>query len=334
MKQRFNQALHHITLGLASTALIATAAGANAEILRLGHDQVPQHTYHATTQHFAERVNELTNGELTVEVFPSATLGTETSMLQQVADGNIPISVSTTANASSFVPQFGILSVSYLFEDGEHFRRAVADEEFNRLIDEMIDQADPGFIRVATITPGARSMYNSVGPVEGLSDMEGKKMRVMASPVESEVWSALGTLPVAIPFGDVYTGMQTGLIQAAENSPGSYILNKHHEVAPYFSVTEHQWPISGIFMNKDAFEALPEDQQEAIRQAGRDASVFGVEDAIASDNKLLDEMASKYGVTVNRLDTAPLVEAVSDLQDSKAKELGTEEILERIRELK
>lgn len=321
-------------LAVTSAALIAMASAASAETLRLGHDQVKQHTYNATAEYFADRVEELSGGELEVQIFPSATLGTETSMLQQVADGNIAMSISTTANASSFVPQFGILSVSYLFENADHFRRAVADETFNSLIDEMIAAADPGFIRVATITPGARSMYNTVGPIEGLDDMAGKKMRVMASPVESEVWSALGTLPVAIPFGDVYTGMQTGLVQAAENSPGSYILNKHNEVAPYFSVTEHQWPISLIFMNTEAFESLPQEQQEAIMQAGRDASVFGVDNAIEGDNKLLGEMAEKYGVTVNRLDTAPLVAAVAGLQDATAEKLGTTEILARIRELK
>ena len=333
MTIRFPAALTTTAAALATAGLIA-ATSASAETLRLGHDQVTAHTYHDTTQHFADRVGELSDGALEVEIFPGATLGTETSMLEQVIDGNIAMSVSTTANASSFVPAFGILSVSYLFEDADHFRSAVADEEFNALIDEMIADQNPGFIRVATITPGARSMYNSQGPITGLADMEGKKMRVMASPVESEVWSALGTLPVAIPFGDVYTGMQTGLVQAAENSPGSYILNKHHEVAPYYSVTEHQWPISLIFMNKQQFEALPQENQDAIMQAGRDVSLFGVENAIEGDNKLLGEMEEKHGVTVNRLDTAPLVDAVADLQDSKAEELGTTAILERIRALK
>ncbi|MCF3935221.1 TRAP transporter substrate-binding protein [Acuticoccus sp. M5D2P5] len=318
---------------LLAAGMFSAATAAQAETLRLGHDQVTKHTYHATTNFFADKVNELTDGEITVNVFPSGTLGTETSMLQEVVDGNLDMSVSTTANASSFVPAFGILSVSYLFEDADHFRRAVADDTFNSLIDEMIANVDPGFIRVATITSGARSMYNSQGPVTGLDDLKGKKMRVMASPVESQVWGSLGTLPVAIPFGDVYTGMQTGLIGAAENSPGSYILNKHNEVAPYFSLTNHQWPISLIMMNKEKFEALPQEQQDAILEAGREASVFGVDNAIESDNALIEEMAD-YGVKVNEVETAPLVEAVAPLQDETAKNLGTEDILARIRELK
>jgi len=309
------------------------AADAQDRTLRLGHDQVTEHTYHATTQFFGQRVQELTDGQIEVSIFPGATLGTETSMLSEVIDGNMDMSVSTTANASSFVPKFGILSVSYLFSGAEHFKRALTDETFNQLIDDMIAEVEPGFRRVSTITPGARSVYNNVGPIAELDDLDDKKMRVMASPVESQVWSALGTLPVAIPFGEVYTGMQTGMIQAAENSPGSYVLNKHYEVAPFFSVTEHQWPISLIFMSDQTWDELSPEHQEAILQAGRETTEFGVDNAIEGDNKLLDEMASEYGVKVNRLDTAAFVETLAPLQDQVAEELGAEAIITRIREL-
>ncbi len=318
-------------------ALTLTASGgalAQETVLRLGHDQVTAHTYQATTEFFAQRVAELTNGEVEIRIFPGATLGTETSMLQEVISGNLDLSLSTTANASSFVPSFGILSVSYLFSDGEHFKRAIVDEEVNAALDAMIEEQSPGFIRVATITPGARSVYNTFGPIESLDDVEGKKMRVMASPVESTVWGALGTLPIAIPFGDVYTGMQTGLVDAAENSPGSYVLNKHYEVAPYFSLTEHQWPMSLIFMGETSWAGLSEAHQEAIVQAGKETAAFGVDNAIAGDNALLAEMTEKYGVKVNRLDTAPFVEQLAPLQDETAAALGAEAILARIRELR
>jgi TRAP-type transport system periplasmic protein len=279
-------------------------------------------------------VAELTNGEVEIRIFPGATLGTETSMLQEVISGNLDLSLSTTANASSFVQPFGMLSVSYLFSDGEHFKRAIVDDEISAALDAMIAKQDPGFIRVATITPGARSLYNIFGPVESLDDVAGKKMRVMASPVESQVWGELGTLPIAIPFGDVYTGMQTGLIDAAENSPGSYVFNKHYEVAPYFSLTEHQWPMSLIFMGETSWAGLSEAHQDAIIQAGKETAAFGANNAIEGDNALLEEMTEKYGVTVNRLDTTPFVEQLSALQDQTAEALGAQDILARIRELR
>jgi TRAP-type transport system periplasmic protein len=331
-QQRFGQGAACAVVALALMA--SGSALAQEVVLRLGHDQVTAHTYQATTEFFAERVAELTNGEVEIRIFPGATLGTETSMLQEVISGNLDLSLSTTANASSFVQPFGMLSVSYLFSDGDHFKRAIVDEEISAALDAMIEEQDPGFIRVATITPGARSLYNIFGPVESLDDVAGKKMRVMASPVESQVWGELGTLPIAIPFGDVYTGMQTGLIDAAENSPGSYVFNKHYEVAPYFSLTEHQWPMSLIFMGETSWAGLSEAHQEAIIQAGKETAAFGADNAIEGDNALLEEMTEKYGVTVNRLDTAPFVEQLSALQDQTAEALGAQDILARIRELR
>jgi len=331
-QQRFGQGAACAVVALALMA--SGSALAQEVVLRLGHDQVTAHTYQATTEFFAERVAELTNGEVEIRIFPGATLGTETSMLQEVISGNLDLSLSTTANASSFVQPFGMLSVSYLFSDGDHFKRAIVDEEISAALDAMIEEQDPGFIRVATITPGARSLYNIFGPVESLDDVAGKKMRVMASPVESQVWGELGTLPIAIPFGDVYTGMQTGLIDAAENSPGSYVFNKHYEVAPYFSLTEHQWPMSLIFMGETSWAGLSEAHQEAIIQAGKETAAFGANNAIEGDNALLEEMTEKYGVTVNRLDTAPFVEQLSALQDQTAEALGAQDILARIRELR
>jgi TRAP-type transport system periplasmic protein len=331
-QKRFGQGAACAVVALALMA--SGSALAQEVVLRLGHDQVTAHTYQATTEFFAERVAELTNGEVEIRIFPGATLGTETSMLQEVISGNLDLSLSTTANASSFVQPFGMLSVSYLFSDGEHFKRAIVDDEISAALDAMIAKQDPGFIRVATITPGARSLYNIFGPVESLDDVAGKKMRVMASPVESQVWGELGTLPIAIPFGDVYTGMQTGLIDAAENSPGSYVFNKHYEVAPYFSLTEHQWPMSLIFMGETSWAGLSEAHQEAIIQAGKETAAFGANNAIEGDNALLEEMTEKYGVTVNRLDTTPFVEQLSALQDQTAEALGAQDILARIRELR
>lgn len=333
MKSRSGLGVGASLVGLAIVMAWSTDAQAQ-KVLRLGHDQVIAHTYHATTQFFAERVAALSNGELQVQIFPGGTLGTETSMLQETASGNLDLSVSTTANASSFVPALGILSVSYLFADGEHFKRALTDPAINAELDAMIAARDPGFIRVASMTPGARSLYNIFGPVDALDDVSGRKMRVMASPVESAVWGQLGTLPVAIPFGDVYTGMQTGLIEAAENSPGSYVLNKHYEVAPYFSLTEHQRPMSLIFMNQDVWNGLTDAQRAAITEAGRETAAFGYDNATAGDDALLDEMATKYGVKVNRVDTAPFVDRLAALQDATAQELGAEAILARIRELR
>jgi tripartite ATP-independent transporter DctP family solute receptor len=322
-------------LGLGLALGHSVPAAAQQKItLRLGHDQVTGHTYHRTTQYFAKRLSEETNGEITVRISPGAQLGTETSMLDGLKSGNIDMSVSTTANASSFVKKYGILSVSYLFADENHFLRALNDPEFLKMFDAMTEEVKPGFRRVGLITPGARHYYSNKGPVNTIDDLKQIKMRVMASPVESKVWGALGTSPLAIPFGELYTGMQTGLIQSAENSPGSFGLNKHYEVAHYFSLTGHQWPISGIFMSDITWNKLPDKHKAAVMKVAGEISTFAVKDAVESDAKVLKDMEAKNGVKVNKVDTAPFVEKLSALQDDVAKELGTTDMLARIRALK
>lgn len=324
-----------VAAGLAAPMALQSPSAAAAEIeLRLGHDQVQEHTYHRTAEFFADRVAELSDDRIEVSVFPGATLGTETSMLSEVIDGNIDFSFSTTANASSFVPRFGLLSVSYLFSGPDHFARVATDEQFNSLLDEVIAEQDPGFIRVATLTPGGRNVYNNVGPIESPEDIQGMKLRVMASPIESQVWGSLGAQPVAIPFGEVYTAMQTGLVEAAENSPGSYFLNKHNEVAPYYSLTGHQFPFTLMFMSEQTAEELSDEDMEIIRQAGREASEFNVKDSVESDQQILEEIQEKYGVKVNQPDTAAFIEELTPLQDQVAEESETEALLERIRELR
>ncbi len=320
-------------LGLA-TCLLTPAMAQEKVTLRLGHDQVTGHTYHRTTQHFAKRIAEETNNEVTIRVMPGAQLGTETGMLDGVKSGNINLSISTTANASSFIKKYGILSVSYLFTDEKHFARVLSDPQFLKLFDDMTAEAKPGFRRVGLITPGARHYYSNKGPIASIDELRQIKMRVMASPVESKVWSALGTSPLAIPFGELYTGMQTGLVQAAENSPGSYGLNKHYEVARYFSLTGHQWPISGIFMSDIPWNKLSDRHKAAFDKVAGEISAFSVKDAVESDAQVLADMQAKNGVQVNKVDTAPFVARLAGLQDEVAKDLGTAEILTRIRALK
>src|SRR5690606_3297719 len=202
------------------------------------------------------------------------------------------------------------------------------------MFDQMTAEANPGFRRAGLITPGARHYYSNQGPVKSIEDLSQIKMRVMASPVESKVWGTLGTSPLAIPFGDLYTGMQTGLIQSAENSPGSYALNKHYEVAKYFSLPGHQWPISGLFISDVTWNKLSDKHKAAIQKVGSEISTFSVNDAVESDAKVLEDMKTKYGVIVNEVDTAPFVEKLSALQDEVAKELGVTDMLARIRALK
>ena len=311
----------------------ATTVAASAETLRLGHDQPEAHGYQEVGVFLNEKLSGATDGKWTVAIFPGAQLGNEMAMLESVMGGNLDMSIAAAANASTAIPELGMFSVSYIFEDLEHFRRVLNDEEFNAIIDEKVAARDLGIRRVCTFTAGVRNVYNNQGPVTSLEDLQGMKMRVMASPIESQVWDQLGTLPVAIPFGDVYTGMQTGLVQAAENAAAVYGSNKHYEVAPYYSLTGHQWLIAFLFVAEERFAELPQDVRVAIDNSCNEMTDHVIDYVVESDAAFLDEIQSKYGVKVNEVETGPFVEALAATQDEVAATLGMEDALARIREL-
>lgn len=315
-------------------ATLAFATAASAEIFRLGHDQPEAHGYQEVGVYLNKRLKEELGDDWGVTIFPGAQLGNEMAMLDSVIAGNLDMSIAATANASTFIPELGLFSVSYIFDGVDHFRRVMDDAEFNAMLDELIASKGLGIKRLATFTAGVRNVYDRDKPITSLDDLAGMKMRVMASPIESKVWTELGTLPVAIPFGDVYTGMQTGLVQAAENAAAVYASNKHYEVAPYYSLTGHQWLIANLYINEEVFNGLPDEVQATMVEIGTELTDHIIDYVVASDAAFVEKMKDEYGVKVNEVDTGPFVERLSATQDQVAADLGVESLLARVRELK
>lgn len=323
------------TTGMAGVALAGAllVSTASAEMLRMGHDQPEAHGYQEVGVYLDKRLKEELGNDWAVTIFPGAQLGNEMAMLDSVIAGNLDMSIAATANASTFIPELGMFSVSYVFQDVEHFRRVLNDEAFNALLDEVIDSKELGIRRVASFTAGVRNVYNAEKPVATLDDLQAMKMRVMASPVESKVWGELGTLPVAIPFGDVYTGMQTGLVQAAENAAAVYASNKHYEVAPYYSLTGHQWLIANLYISDQIYEGLSDEAKQALATIGQELTDHIIDYVVASDAAFVEKMVAEFGVQVNEVDTAAFVERLAATQDEVAAQLGAEQMLARVREL-
>ncbi len=317
-------------VALAAALMVSTAS---AETLRMGHDQPEAHGYQEVGVYLDKRLKEELGDDWAVTIFPGAQLGNEMAMLDSVIAGNLDMSIAATANASTFIPELGLFSVSYVFEDVEHFRRVMNDPDFNAMLDEVIESKDLGIRRVASFTAGVRNVYNAEKPVATLDDLANMKMRVMASPVESKVWGELGTLPVAIPFGDVYTGMQTGLVQAAENAAAVYASNKHYEVAPYYSLTGHQWLIANLYVSDQTHEGLSDEAKAALATIGEELTDHIIDFVVASDAEFVEKMVAEFGVQVNEVDTSAFVERLSETQDEVAAQLGAEQLLARVREL-
>ena len=317
----------------AFAAMGLAATTGSAETLRFGHNQQTDHVYHAVADYFAQESEKRLEG-VEIKIFPAAQLGEEVPMLESVMAGVQDMAIAASAWTSTFVPSMGFFSVSYIFPTQEDFREALNDETLNALIDEKIADSGVAMKRVATITAGVRNLYNAVGPVETVDDVDGLRLRVMGSPIESQVWSAIGASPFSIPFSDVYTALQTGLAKGAENAAAVYAANKHYEVAPYYSLTGHQWLVGFVFISQSRWDSLTAEQQDTLLEIGKEATDLSIDYAAKTDADMLAELVANSGVQVNEVDTEGFVEKVAPIQDSAAEELGMQDVLARIRELR
>jgi TRAP-type transport system periplasmic protein len=322
--------------GAAVVALgISTGPTFAADVtLRLGHGLPTKHVYQFTAEYFAKRMAEETDGQVEVKIYPTAQLGNEKVLGDGLRQGNVDLAFISAANSSPFVPEFGFLSVGYMFDGFDHLQKVLKDDKFGAMMDELVAKRGTGFTRVSTLTSGVRNFYNIKRLISDPKDISGFKMRVMSSPIETKVWGErMGALPVAIPIGEVYTSMQTGLVHAYEGPLGTFYTGKMYEVAPYVALTEHQWALNFLFASDKVLAKLPDEVRAAILTVGGELTDFAGNWVVADDQKVLKILQDKFGVKVAKVDKAPFREAVAPMQDEVAKELGATAILERIRAL-
>ena len=254
---------------------------------RFAYDQPKTTGYGILGDIFADKLKALSNGTMLIDQYPGAQLGQEPQVLQLVKSGDVEFCISSSANAATLSPQAGVMSMHFLFRSEAHLVKAIADPEVSKAVKAMISETVQGAHVIALATLGLRDMY-SKREIRNVADMKGLKVRVQATPTEDTMFPAYGAQIVHMPFGSVYTSLQTGVVDVAENGVNVYLANKHYEVAPVLSMTEHEannslvWVSDKILEQPDAGAAGlgagrgRRGQQEAARQGDRArASIAG-----------------------------------------------------------
>src|SRR6201994_4272318 len=228
--------------GLIAAIAIGFAAGASAQDVkhyRFAYDQPRNTGYSVAGDLFADKLKELSKGTMIIDQYPGAQLGQEPQLLQLVKSGDIDFAIVSSANTATISPQAGVMSLHFLFRSPDHLIKALADKQVIDAITTMIDETAQGLHVIATGSQGVRSIY-SKKEIHNAGDMKGLKIRVQATATEDAIFPAYGAQTVHMPFGSVYTSLQTRVVDAAENSTNVYLVNKHYEVAPVLSMTEHE----------------------------------------------------------------------------------------------
>ncbi|MGB6863142.1 MAG: TRAP transporter substrate-binding protein, partial [Pseudolabrys sp.] len=221
------------------TAWVSTAMAQEAKHYRFAYDQPKTTGYGIAGDLFADKLKELSKGTMLIDQYPGAQLGQEPQVLQLVKAGDVEFCISSSANAATLTPQAGVMSLHFLFRSEDHLVKALADPQVTKAVKDMVEDTVQGAHVIAVITLGLRNMY-SKKPIAKIEDMKGLKVRVQATPTEDLMFPVYGAQTVHMPFGSVYTSLQTGVVDVAENGVNVYQANKHYEVAPVLSMTEHE----------------------------------------------------------------------------------------------
>jgi tripartite ATP-independent transporter DctP family solute receptor len=312
-------------LGLAVAAaamVIAAGAGAQeAKHYRFAHDQQLNTGYSVAYDMFSAKLKELSKGTMLVDQYPGAQLGQEPQLLQLVKSGDIDFAIVSSANTATISPQAGVMSLHFLFRSPDHLIKALADQQVIDAITAMIDETTQGLHVIATGSQGVRSIY-SKKEIHNVGDMKGIKIRVQATATEDAIFPAYGAQTVHMPFGSVYTSLQTGVMDAAENSVNVYLVNKHYEVAPVLSMTEHEANNALLFVSDKLWQSLSTEQKAWVKTAAAEVSAkepakaFELEKAAAAKLK-------GFGVKiVEDVDKKSFATVSDPLLDKLAKELG------------
>ena len=320
--QRFigNNVLRALVL-CAATLSASMASGQAKREFSFAYDQPTTTAYGIAANIFDAKLKELSGGTMSINQFPGAQLGQEPQLLQKMRAGDIDFVITSTANASTVAPQAGVFSLHFIFRDQDHLRKVLADPAIAKEFRDMVHDSVQGAQVLGLLTMGMRNMY-SKKPITSIADIKGEKVRVQATKTEDTLFPAYGAQTVHMPFGDVYTSLQTGVVNIAENGVNVYMANKHYEVAPILSMTEHEANNNCLWVSDKTWNSLTPQQQQWVQAAATEVSRTEPAKALQLEKDSAAKL-SKMGVKiVDGVDKAGFIKAAQPVQDQLAAELG------------
>jgi tripartite ATP-independent transporter DctP family solute receptor len=262
-------------------------------------------------KYFGQLLEQRTNGRIKVQVFPSQQLGQEKDTIDQTRFGVIDLNRINMAPFNNLIPETFVPALPFIFKSVAHMR-AVMDGPIG---DEILKAFEPhGLVALAFYDSGARSFYNSKRPINTPADMKGLKIRVQQSDLFIDLVKALGANATPMPAGEVYSAIQTGVVDGAENNWPSYDSFRHAEVAKFYSKTEHSMSPEVFVMSKISYDKLSPDDQKLVRQAAKD-SVVKMRELWEAREKASEAKVRAAGSQVNEVDKQAFIEAMKPVYD-------------------
>ncbi|HOX29331.1 MAG TPA: TRAP transporter substrate-binding protein [bacterium] len=284
-----------------------------------------------TTQGLLEMgkiIEKKTNGRIKVKVFPSAALGSETQTIENTQMGTLDINRVSCAPLTEFSQKIGVFSMPYIFRDAAHFRK-VLDGPIG---EEAAKDLEPkGLKLIAYYDSGARSFYNTKRAINTPDDLKGLKIRTQKSQVMVDLVNALGAAATPMSFEEVYSSLQTGVIEGAENNTPSYLSTNHYEVAKYYSLNEHARVPDVVLISMKTWNKLSDADKKIVADAAKESEKAQSELWAKYDKEALEKVKAS-GCKINKPDPAPFREKVKPMYEKYRAQFG--DLIDRIQEVK
>src|ERR1700753_1380415 len=265
-------------LGLGFGAGLATGASLPARaqaktVFKASDVQPPGYPTVAATENLGKKLEAATDGRLTVRMYPSMQLGGEKETIEQTQIGAIQLLRVSAGTVGPIVDDINVVNMPFLFRNMAHAEQMMDGPIGQELLDKITADANAGLVALCWMNAGARSLYNTKRPIKSIEDIKGLKFRVIGNPIFIDMMNALGGNGVAMGYDQVFSALQTDVIDGAENNPPSYVFSNHYTAAKYFSLTEHLVIPEVLVFSKRAWSGLSSDDQGLIRKFAREAQM-------------------------------------------------------------
>lgn len=316
-----------ILLLLVSTLFLKCEKINKTKEIKLGHALNMTHPVHLAVERMSELVEEKSGGTLTIKVYPNAQLGSERESIELLQIGSLGMTKVSTSVMESFAPNYKIFSLPYMFRNKEHMH-GVLDGEIGQ---DLLDEGSKFWLKgLAYYDAGSRSFYTVNKPINEPDDLKGMQIRVQASPTSMSMVSALGGSPTPISWGELYTALQQGVVDGAENNPPSFHTSRHYEVAKYYSLNEHTMVPDVLLISTKVWDRLTAQEQQWIQEAATES--------VELQRKLWNEaeeeamrVVEEAGVKINRPDKRKFEEKVRPIYENYRDEPEVYQLIQDIK---
>jgi tripartite ATP-independent transporter DctP family solute receptor len=303
------------TAAFVSTLALADAALAQTTTFKVSDVHPPGYPTVVAVENMGKKLQAATNGRLGVQMFASMQLGGEKEAIEQAQVGALQMARVSVGTIGPVIDDLNVFNLPFLFRNTAHMQKVIDGAIGSELLDKVTGNDKAGLIGLCWMDAGARSFYNTKRPIKDITDLKGLKVRVIGNPMFVDMANALGANGVAMGYDQVFSALQTGVIDGAENNPPSFVFDNHYQVAKNYTLTEHLIVPEVLVFSKKTWDALSKDDQALMKNFAREAQAEERVLWAEYEKQAMDKARANGVQIVDTIDKKPFQDAVKPVWD-------------------